>query len=595
MIFFYPAALIAQYNNEVTTEESFEESEMYFQSHYLNPYGILNFDKVSPGLIKNTFLNLYVNPADIPDLDTSNALIYLDFRGDRTEPQVLQNYVYPAYYTNSYYPAYTDPRLATQARTEPQPIFSFGILSFPLKDITGKFMVGGTYQLIEKDEKYYTLPYYIYSPRYALDAFNTVVKAASSVPVLPRYAGKNDMTNKVHLFSLFAGYKFTDKFSGGISLDGVIQNRSGGYLILNNSEYGSISDYTYSNSSSQDKTEKYHHIDISAGVEYFLQRKILLGIKAGFLHGNADQNFSSGSRYYYKYNNQQADLNWNLSNSISSTVQSWNRNGDTKYFSFNLSGDKTGPRNFSGYYKYTWSKVNLTSTSVVYDTSSYSSSWVNSYDSSWSSYNGNSFTKDNRTGSGTRTFDTHELMLNYKWSVTKHVTVYAGIYFNSTVTEIQDSEPVIASRYSAYQDTGSSSNYYYTNSSYLFENKCLLWNYKSTYWMLQIPVIFNFEISNYWSIMIGLNRILNNWDISDQTVAYFNERQRINNGVSKVETNFGESYTQPEQKITEDFVKVFSSFEVRLSNAFKIRLLLDPDFENAFRIAQYWLEFEAML
>jgi len=594
-IILIPAALLAQYNNEVTTEESFEESEMYFKSNYLNPFGIINFDKVSPGLINNSFLNLYVNPADLPDLDTSNAMVYLDFRGDRTEAQVVKQYVYPKYYSNYYYPYYSDPRLSTQARTEPEPIFSFGILSYPLKDITDKFMLGGTYQLIQKDENYYNMPYLIYAPRYGLDAFNVKATAESSIPIQERYAGKNEMANEIHLFSLFTGYKFSNELSAGISLEGVIQKRDGGYLNLNNSEYGSTSDNTYSNSSSQNKTERYHHIDISAGVDYFIQHKILLGVKGGILHGNADQNYNSGSGYFYQYNNPQTDSNWSINNSTSSTVQSWNHNGDTKYLSFNFSGDRNNTKNFSGYYKYTWSDVNLTSTSVIYDTSYYASRYVSSYDQSWWNYNGNSNTKDNRTGSGTRTFNTHEIMMNYKWAITKKVTVYAGIYFNSTVTEIHDSEPVIASRYSAYKDTGSNSNYYYSNSNYLYESKRLQWDYNSTYWTLQIPVIFNFDISDYWSIMIGLNRILNNWEITDQTIAYFSERQRIDNGVSKVETNFGESYKQPAQKITEDFVKVFSSFEVRLSQAFKIRLLLDPDFESAFRIAQYWLEFEAKL
>ena len=590
-----PIMLIAQYNNEVTTEESFEESEMYFQSHYLNPYGIINFDKVSPGLINNPFLNLYVNPADLPNLDTSNALVYLDFRGDRTESPVVQNYVYPMYYSNYYYPTYTDPRLAAQARTEPEPIFSIGILSYPLKDITDKFMLGGTYQLIQKDEKYYTMPNWIYYPRYGLDAFNVKATAESSVPIQERYAGKDEMNNEIHMFSIFTGYKFTDELSAGISLDGVVQKRDGGYLNLNNSEYGNTSDYSYSNSTLQNKTEKYHHIDISAGINYFLEQKILLGLKAGILHGNADQNYSTGTNYYYRYNDQQKDPNWSVNNSTSSTVQAWNHNGNTKYFGFNFSGDKNNPKIFSGYYKYTWSDENLSSTSVIFDTSSYSSRWVSSYDTSWSNYIGNSYTRDNRIGTGSRTFNTHELMLNYKWAITSRTTVYVGIYFNSTETEIQDSEPVIAYRYSTYNYTSSNVKYNYNNSNYLFEDKRLEWNYNSDYWTMQIPVIFNFEISDYWSIMLGLNRILNNWEITNRTIAYFKERQRIDNGVSKVETNFAESYTQPSQNITEDFVKVFASFQVKLSSAFKIRLLLDPDFESAFRIAQYWLAFEAKL
>jgi hypothetical protein len=453
-------------------------------------------------------------------------------------------------------------------------------------------MLGGTYQLIQKSEKYYTMPYWIYQPNYYLDAFNVRANVSSSVPVQPRYAGKDEMTNEIHLFSLFAGYRFTDDLSAGISVDGVFQNRSGGYLNLNNSEYGSTSNYTYSNLQSSDKSEKYHHIDLSAGVEYSFMQKILLGLRGGILHGNADQNYSTGSGYFYQYNDPNTGSNWSINNSNSSTVQSWNHNGDTKYIGFNFSGNRNNSKVFSGYYKYTWSDISLSSTSTIFDTSNYSSFYT--YNSDTSRYSYNSYTHDNRTGRGLRTVKMHELLLNYKSKVTSHVTVQVGVYFNSTVTKINDTEPVTAARYSANSSvyTNQSQNYSYMN--YLLENKQLSWDYNSTYWTLQIPVVINFDISRYWSIMLGLNRILDNWDITDQTLAYFNERQRIENGTTKTEKNFVESYTQPEKKITEDHVNIFTSFQVNLSHAYRVRLLIDPEFGGKFlSIRQWWLSFEA--
>ena len=594
LIFLFPIAAFAQYNNEATTESGFEESDIYFQSHYLNPYGIQNFDKVAPGLINNPFLNLYVNPAELPKLDTSNALVYLDFRGDRTEPKIVQTYVYPAYYSSIYYPIRPDPRLISQTRTEPEPIFSFGILSYPIKEITNKLMLGATYQLIQKNEKYYNTPYSIYSPNYYLDAFNVRTAVSSDVPIQPRYAGRDEMTNEINLFSVFAGYKFTEDLNVGISMNGIVQNRSGGYLNLNNSEYGSTSNYAYSNSQSSDKSEKYHHLDFSAGVEYNVMQKLLLGLRGGILHGNADQNYSTRNSYFNQSNKPYVDNNWYLNNSISSTIQSWNHNGNTKYISFNFSGDRNSSKTFSGYYKYTWSDISLSSTSTIFDTSNYSSYYTYNYDTSWYSYNGNSYTHDNRTGWGERTVRMHEAMLNYKRKISPSITINIGFYFNSTDTKIYDYEPVGAARYSAYNSNSSNPNSVYGNSNYLFESKRLMWNYNSTYWTMQIPVIINFDISKDWSIMLGLNRILNNWDIPDQTLAYLYERQRIDNGVTKTENDFFESYTQPEQKITEDHVKLFASFQVNLSTAFRIRLLTDPELGGKFlSIEQWWLSLEA--
>ncbi len=129
----------------------------------------------------------------------------------------------------------------------------------------------------------------------------------------------------------------------------------------------------------------------------------------------------------------------------------------------------------------------------------------------------------------------------------------------------------------------------------LFEDKLLEWEYDAQNWTLQIPIIFNFGINDNWTIMFGLNRILNGWEIDDRTTAYFTKRQKNENGQVTIETNFGERYTQPTQKITEDFTKIMAGLNVNLSKSFKINLLLDPEFDNEFRLAQWWLGFTAKL
>jgi hypothetical protein len=129
----------------------------------------------------------------------------------------------------------------------------------------------------------------------------------------------------------------------------------------------------------------------------------------------------------------------------------------------------------------------------------------------------------------------------------------------------------------------------------LYEDKWLEWRYKAKMWSLQIPLLLDFTISKHWGITLGLTRILNSWEIEDQTTAYFNKRERTENDETKTETNFGERYTQPTQRITEDFTDVITSFNVSVSPALKIRLLIDPEFKNTFRISQWWLGFEARM
>ena len=91
-----PNVLFAQYYGERSTEQSFEQSQIYFNSHFLNPFGIYSFRDVAVGFIDDYFLNLQVNPANLPLLGKDKDIyLYLDFRGDRTEAPVVETFIMP--------------------------------------------------------------------------------------------------------------------------------------------------------------------------------------------------------------------------------------------------------------------------------------------------------------------------------------------------------------------------------------------------------------------------------------------------------------------------------------------------------------------
>jgi hypothetical protein len=96
-------------------------------------------------------------------------------------------------------------------------------------------------------------------------------------------------------------------------------------------------------------------------------------------------------------------------------------------------------------------------------------------------------------------------------------------------------------------------------------------------------------------MILGINRILENWEIKDQTTAYFSRREITEDGETRTETNFGERYTQPRRKISEDKTDFIAGFEAAISKQFRINLLLDPSFKDEFNIAQWWLSFRANL
>lgn len=591
-LFFY-AIVYPQYFGERTTEQNFEQSDLYFKSHFLNTFGLNNFKNIAPGFFDDPFLNLYINPAAVPDLGDNELLIYVDFRGDRKTVPLIDNYVIPLYYTDAIYRPYYDLRLISTARSEPEPIFSIGILDFPLKNITKSFLIGGTYQLINRQEKFYAIPYGIYYPNYYYDALGIRAEGLRNVPVKDQYSGKDELSTVGHLFSVFTGYKITDNFSVGFSLNSVIHSRDGEHSNTYQDEFGGTNNNDWSNSNSEARDQDYDHLDLSGGILYNLTNKITVGVKIGYLKGEADQNYTSTSKYSNQFNTPNISNEWNYNVSDYQNNQEWNHDGNSKYFSVNFTRYIDDSKEFSGYYRYTNSDIDLTNSTNILDTSYYTSRYYSVYDTAYYSYGGRSFASDVRSGTGSRKSYMHEALLNLLWKLTNNSNVRIGIYYNSTNSKVTSSELVTALRKSNYSSAYKYNSY---NFNYeLFEDKLLEWNYESQNWSMQIPIVFNFSINDKWGLMLGLNRILSGWEINNKTTAYFEKREKDDNGQITIENNFGERYTQPTQKITEDFTKIIAGLNVKLSEAFKVNLLVDPEFDDEFRFAQWWLSFTAKL
>ena len=149
--FLTASSLFTQYWGERVTEQSFEQSDLYFTSYYLNTFGLYRFREVAVGLVDDPFLDLYLNPAKLPELSTGN-LLHLDFRGDRTSVPISDDYrIYPlGGQINLIAPAYIDPRWYSTSRRDPEPVFSAGFLSYLMNAKSQSLFLGGTYQLIYK-------------------------------------------------------------------------------------------------------------------------------------------------------------------------------------------------------------------------------------------------------------------------------------------------------------------------------------------------------------------------------------------------------------------------------------------------------------
>ncbi len=582
-----PSLCWGQYWGNRATEQSFETSNLHFTSHFLNTHGLLRFRDVAPGLVDDPFLGLHINPANLPRISGGNSLIYFDFRGDRTEAPIIQRYYSMPYYDYGWHP---DPRWYSVARSEPEPIFSVGLLAYPFRDKLEKLFVGGTYQVIYKEEPYYTMPSWIYKSYDGYDAFGERdYPDEESIPVQERYYGKDELSTEAHLFSAFTGYPVTDELDLGVGLNTVSHSRDGGYINSRSDEYGQTDNRDYRYYNERTKNQDYSHFDFNAGLRYAFSQEFSAGIKIGYLSGEADQTYLTVDSSFYERGDSLVDSHWYYNHSRSRNDQQWSREGDTRYARVSFEKKLNRGRVLSGYYRYGKSDLDLNNRTAISSNSHGASRYQ--YSDRDYRYQHSSLVGDDRQSTGDRTQRADEVMLNLKWKLNRKTRVNVGVFYSRDKSEISSTEPVIAFRQSE-SDNWRNDTLRYSYNNKLFEVKRLEWRHNSDYRSIQIPVLVHLQFDRRFGMTLGVNRILERWKTSDVTTEYFTIRERTTNGDTETETNFAERYTQPERKYTEDYTALLANFEVALSPEFLITLMLDPETEGDFKINQWWLSFQ---
>lgn len=596
IILLAPAVSHAYYYGERATERNFERSALYFQSHYLNTYGLYRFQDVAVGLFDDPFLNLELNPADLPRLRDGHSLFYFDFRGDRTKTPIIETYYDPLVLDPYYRP---DVRYATISRDEPEPTFSAGLLAYPFRASLERLFVGATYQVVYKEEPYYTPPYWIYYSRMGYDAFgDKVTDEQTNIPVQERYYGEDALSTEAHLYSFYAGYPIARHTDVGVRLGGVNHTRDGSYISRQSDEYGSTNDWRYQSYQERSRAQDYDHTDISGGIRHAFTAQTSAGFQLGYLSGTADQTDLSVDSSRYGQGAATNSDHWSDYYYRSLSTESWKHEGHTVYTSADFAHTIERGRKVAGYYRYSNSTVDLTNAAMVADSSSYASRYTYPYDgiptTYW--YSSRSATHDERHGIGERDERQHQAMLNLAWRVTKKSTVRGGIYYKRMCSDVSTDEPVTADRWSAWSQTRQDTVFYHDSThNARYEVKNLRWDYRSRYWTVQVPVVLELHPDEQFGLMFGVNRILERWETSDETLATFTRRRVTENGQVREETDFAERYTEPTVKATEDYTALIASADYLLSPQFTIRLLVEPQTEDKFRIAQWWLSFTARL
>ena len=82
--------------------------------------------------------------------------------------------------------------------------------------------------------------------------------------------------------------------------------------------------------------------------------------------------------------------------------------------------------------------------------------------------------------------------------------------------------------------------------------------------------------------MFGLNRKMSSWEIDDVTLAVFKYREQTNDSTTVKKTNFGERYTQPQERRTDIETSFLAGLTISPSKLFNVRFLVTPNFKNSY-------------
>ncbi len=575
----FPRVATAQYWGgywgERVLEKGFEQTDFFFTPSYVIPYGIGNFATTTPGLLRDPLMDLVINPARVSLDSLKPNYLYTDFRSSRTireEPAGVYPLMaradmasadmlwrYPTYFLNT--------------RRELEPVFSGAYVGQIAPLTLPDLYVGASYQLVMHDEKYYSIPQDIYRTTAGLDYNGRSIAANSSVPIVDRYSGKDNIRQSGHFASIFGRYAAPAGIDLGVKLSRVFFTRDGEWGSSNlweSSYYTSGSTSLWSNMEMRDQA--YNHWDLAGGVEYHASDATVLGVTAGHLWGVATQSLGNRDSSYYSYSSSTSSFY----NRSAPKIQLWDHQGRTTYLGIELVTHTSPATTLSLFYRRQWSTVDIRVAAAILD-SSFS---TYSYTDQTGPYTNNSrsFLSDSRDGNGDQVSSSDRVMAALQWRLDERVTLSLGAQLEFQNREIHTLESVdLASRY-----TYASTNHTWDWHSSQDESKDLLWSFTAKRTSFRVPVFVDIQVSEKLGLLLGLSRDMSQWKIDDVTLALFRYRNSDDNGALSSKTNFGERYTTPTEEVTDVRTTFLAGLTIAPSPRFQVRVLMVPNFRDTF-------------
>lgn len=577
MLLLASSSACAQYWGERAQAKGFEQNEFYFAPAHLIPYGLGAFAGTTPGLLRDPLLDLVLNPAHLRlDSLDNDLMVYTDLRASRNM-QSRDAYVLPTYrtmdaMTSSIYRPF--PAMFLSTRKVLEPVFSGAVILRPLRDVVPELILGGTYQLMLQDEKYYDIPSDIYRSVMGADYTGRSAAAVSDMPVIDRYSGDDNMHQSGHFISLFARYAFSPSIEAGVKVGRVLHERNGAYGSTNlwNSYYAS--QYTSLWSNREKRDQEYQHWEVAGGVMVRLSDRVTLGVSGGRLTGTGTQALTNEDTSYYGYGSSGVPTSEYIA--AGGKLSEWGNNGTTTEIGFELRSRIGSRTMMTLFYRPRWSTVGLTTASYISDTSSSFYTWTNNNETVTS--RSRSHLLDRRIGTGEDRSNTDLFLATFTWDINDAVTLSLGGQLELYSREIRSDEDVEVRGMSEY--TSTSTQYPYANLHENIESKHLQWTFAATRQSFRVPVFVTIKASRVTGILLGLTRDISRWKIDDMTLASFRRRYVYDNGTVQEKFNFGERYTEPQETTTDVRTTFMAGLTVAPSPMFQARVLMVPVFAD---------------
>ena len=570
----------SQYWRERVLDKSFEQQDFFFKPNYLNPYGLGNFAQTTPGLINDPMLNLIINPANLYSDSTKNTYLYMDFRSIHNVNE-NKSYAYPLYgYADvrsdySLYPFYYP-----ESRKELMPVFSGALLTRLFSKNGRSLFLGLTYQAVMQDEDYYAVPQDIYRSNIGLDYAGNRTADESDIPIVDKYSGDDKMHQLGHFLTFFTGYDLSGKLQLGLKINRTIFDRDGAYGSQNLWDSYYRADYTSYWQNMESRDQKYDHWDVAGGIKFNFNKKVSLGITAGYLWGDVTQNMANVDSSLYSYGEVNSTKEWSLYQKSGGSTKYWYHKGKDYYRGADLSFKIDESKTLKFYYQYNKQDIDITLRANVRDTS-YSNYFHEGTNYFYASEHDHALT-DIRTGAGNSEVKTQRFMSYLQWQIDENKKINFGLNVEFEDRKTITDENVFSDRHyrgyyrSDYDPVGRK---YFESTK---EDKTLNWQFGAKVTHIRIPIIFNWKVSKNVELMFGLNRKMSSWEINDMTLALFKYREQTNDSTTVKKTNFGERYTQPTEKRTDIETSVLAGLTISPSKLFNIRLLVMPNFRDSY-------------